>query len=249
MRWQPGLLLLALSPAAVAQVPVLGRYQSFAYSADAVQAQAEIVYSELLTELRGKRQLDDDPDLGGRVHRIAAQIIEKAIEQKPSAAGWRWEVHTSREAKQTASSMAGGKLLFGSAYIRQLRLTDGELATLIAHEVAHALAEHQREVLSQVFYLNSGSLPLSVATAMARIDSDLALQIKLASLLRIQESEADELGMILAHNAGWPVESMISFYEKLAAGDTPTLVSWAYPSVGSRLQMAQILGVIFSRPQ
>ncbi len=249
MRWQPSLLLLALSHAAVAQVPVLGRYQNFAYSEDAVQAQAEITYWELLTELRGKRQLDDEPDLSERVHRIAAHIIEKAIEQKPSAATWPWEVHISGEPKDTASSMAGGKLLFGSAYIRQLKLTDGELATLIAHEVAHTLAEHQRELLSQVFNLNSGSLPLSVATAMARIDSDLSLQIKLGSLLRIQESEADELGMILAHNAGWPVETMVSFYGKLAARDAQTFATWAYPSMGSRLQMAQILGVIFTHPQ
>jgi len=53
--------------------------------------------------------------------------------------------------------------------------------------------------------------------------------------------------MILAHNAGWSTASMISFYEKLAGRDAPTLATWAYPSIGSRLNMAQFLGVIFSR--
>lgn len=249
MSWHASLLLIALSQAAVAQVPVLGRYQDFAYPADAVQAQAELAYDELLTDLRSKGQLDDEPDLDGRVQRIAAGLIEQAIAQKPSAGSWRWEVHTTREPSQAALSIAGGKLLIGSAYIRQLNLNDGELATLIAHEVAHALAEHQREVLSQVFYLNPGSLPISVTTAMARIDSDLSVQIKLARLLKIQESEADELGMILAHNAGWPAASMVSFYRKLAAKDAPTWLSWGYPSVGSRLNMAQILGNIFSPQQ
>lgn len=130
---------------------------------------------------------------------------------------WRpYEIYDNNPAThlRSASCAAGGKLLFGTAYIKRLDLDDGELATLIAHEVAHAVAEHQREELSMVYYLNSGSFPISVATAMARFDSDLSLQIRLSTLLRIQESEADQLGMIIAHNAGWPASSMVSFYPK-----------------------------------
>jgi predicted Zn-dependent protease len=247
MGWRTFLLLVAFSHAAIAQVPVLGRYQDFAYSSDAVQSQAEIAYGDLLKELRGKGKLDDEPDLNRRVQQIAAGLIAKAIERKPAAAAWRWEVHTTSGPDQAASCFAGGKLVFGTAYIRRLELNDGELATLIAHEAAHAVAEHQREELSQVFYLNTGSIPISVATAMARIDSDLSLQIKLATLLKIQESEADQLGMILAHDAGWPTTNMVSFYNKLAATDAPTVLSWTYPSAASRLNMAQILGVILNR--
>lgn len=238
--------MVAFSQAAVAQVPELGRYQDFAYPADAVQSQAQIAYDELLTELRGKGQLDDLPNLDRRVHRIAAGLIEKAIQEKPAAAAWRWEVHTTSDPDQVASCFAGGKLLFDTVYIERLDLDDAELATLIAHEVAHAIAEHQREELSMIYYLNSESLPLSVATAMARIDSNLSLQIKLAPLLKMQESEADQLGMIIAHNAGWPAPGMVSFYKKLAATDAPTMLSWAYPSATSRLNMAQILAIGFS---
>ena len=115
--------------------------------------------------------------------------------------------------------------MFGIHYIRRPDLSDGELATLIAHDVAHAVAEHQREKLSQLFYLNTGSVPISVATAMARIDSDQSLQTKLATRLKIQESEAALLGMILAHDAGWPMANMVSFYNKLAATDAPTVLS------------------------
>ncbi len=243
------LLLVALSQAAVAQVPELGRYQDFAYSAEAVQSQTQVAYGELLTELRDKRRLDDEPDLNGRVQRISVGLIEKAIAEKPAAAAWLWEVHTTSDPNQAASSSAGGKLLFGTAYIRRLDLDDGELATLIAHEVAHAVAEHQREELSMVYYLNSGSLAISVATAMARFDGDLSLQIRLGTLLRIQESEADQLGMIIAHNAGWPASSMVSFYRKIASTDAPTMLSWAYPPATSRLNMAQILAIIFSAQQ
>lgn len=165
--------LVAFSHVAGAQVPLLGRYQDFAYSPDAVHSQAEITYGKLLTELSSKLRLDDKPDLNRCVRHIAAGLIAKAIEKKPAAAAWRWEAHTTSEPNQAASCFAGGRLVFGTAYIRRTDLNDGELATLIAHEVAHAVAEHQREELSRVFYLNTGSIPISVATAMARIDGDL----------------------------------------------------------------------------
>jgi hypothetical protein len=207
------LLWVAASQVAAAQIPGLGRYQDFAYSAEAVQAQASIAYDQLLADLRRKGQLDDEPEFDERVHRIAAALIEKAIEQKPSAGTWAWKVHT----------------------------------TSAPNEVAHAFAELQREELSQVFYLDAGSIPISVTRALARIDSNLSLQIEMSTLLKIQASEADELGMILAHNAGWPATSMVSFYTKLAVADTPTLLSWAYPSAASRLNMAQILRITFSR--
>lgn len=129
-----GLLLVVFSQVAVAQVPELGRYQDFAYPADAVQFQTQIAYDELLTELRGKRQLDDSPNFNMRVPHIAAGLIEKAIVEKPAAAAWHWEVHTTSDPNQAASCFAGGKLLFGTAYIARLGLDDGELAILIAHE-------------------------------------------------------------------------------------------------------------------
>jgi predicted Zn-dependent protease len=243
------LFLLISCDTAVSQVPLLGRWQDFAYSADAVQAQAAIKYDALLADLRGKGQLDDDAELTQRVRRIATGLIDKAVEQKPSARFWRWEIHTTSEPTEEASSFSGGKLLFGTVYLRDLQLDDGELATLISHEVAHAAAEHQLEELSQVFYLNPGSIPITVETAMARLDGNLSIQIELATLLRIQEAEADQLGMMLAYNAGWPAASMVRFYKKLAARDSPTILSWAYPTVRSRVNMAQILEIYFRATQ
>jgi len=233
------LILIAAGQMAVAQIPELERYQDFAFSADEVQSQAQIAYDQELMELRRRHQLDEEPGLAKRVRQTAAGIIEKAIQEKPGSAAWHWEVHTTSDSNQTASCFAGGMLLFSTAYIERLDLDDGELATLIAHEVAHAVAEHQREELSSVYYLNPGSLPISVATAMARIDSDLSLQIKLGTLLKIPEIEADQLGMILAHNAGWPESSMVSFYRKLVATEAPTMLGWAYPSAPSRLNMGR----------
>ena len=232
---------------AISQVPVLGRWQDFAYSAEGVESQAALEYNATLATLRARAQVDDDAPLAARVRRIAAGLIKQAIVLKPSAAAWTWEVHVSSSKDQQASTMAGGKLLFGSAFIRSLKLTDGELATLIAHEIAHAIAEHQREELSQVCYLNSASRPITVPTAMARLDSSWSLQIQLSKLSRMQESEADQLGMTLAHMAGWRAASMVSFYRKLSeSGEDPGLTR-SYPSAASRLAMAQTLARLFDK--
>jgi predicted Zn-dependent protease len=248
-RWGAVLgVLFVLSPGrGTAEVPVLGRWQEFAYPAQAVEAEAGAAYRHRLAVLRRQGQLDDDPGLLARARRIGAGLIRAAIDLKADAAAWEWEIHTTSSAEELASCTAGGKLLLGSAYIRGLNLADGELATLIAHEVAHAIAEHQREMLSQVFSLNDAVLPISIHTAMERYDTSWSVQIRLAKLSRIQESEADQLGMTIAYAAGWPTESMVSFYHKLVTPDAASVLSWGYPPPSSRLAMATTFARWFPR--
>jgi len=106
------------------------------------------------------------------------------------------------------------------------------------------VAEHARETLSEAMLLNRlPVVPLEVV--MARLDSDLSLQIRLSKLSSLQESEADQLGMVLAHRAGWSADDMISFYRKLAVGEQSALVSSAYPASASRLSMAQGMARLF----
>lgn len=225
--------------AAASEDSTISRPQSFAYSEEAVADRAAVIYSSLINELRRKGTLDDDAPLYSRVQRIAGGLITQAVAKKPAARNWHWEVHTTSDANEEATSSAGGKLLFGTAYIKALDLDDGELAALMAHEIAHAIAEHQREEVSQVFFLNSTSIPITVDTAMTRLDNNLSLQIQLSPLLQIQEAEADQLGMIIAHDAGWPARSILSFYQKLAAADSPTILSVTYPPPRSRVAMAE----------
>ena len=119
----------------------------------------------------------------------------------------------------------------------------------LGHEIAHALAEHHREELSEVVLRDPAHPNIGIETAMARLEMDLSLQIRLAMLSRIQESEADQIGMILAQRAGWPVADMVSFYRKLLDADPLTFRDWSHPSAASRLNMAQILAVLLSQEE
>jgi len=239
------MVLLSVMPQhASAEVPVLGRWQDFAYSEEAVNEAAAAAYFSRLATLEQQSQLDDDAQVLERVRRLGPPLVREALELKPAARRWNWELHTTSAANETAFSMAGGKLLFSSSLIRRLELRDGELATLIAHEIAHTIAEHQREAYSQVFFRNAASTPLSVSTAMASLDTNWSLQIELARLSGIQESEADQLGMTLAHSAGWDTAGMVSFYRKLSAeGDS--VLGWGYPAAKARVRMAEIFAIWF----
>jgi predicted Zn-dependent protease len=240
------MVLLAVLPGrASSQVPVLGRWQDFAYSEEVVDDAAAAAYFSRLATLESHGLLDDDAQVLERVRRLGPPLIREASQLKPAARLWNWELHTTSAADETAFSMAGGKLLFSSSFIRRLELADGELATLMAHEIAHAIAEHQREAYSQVFFRNRARTPLSVSTAMASLDTNWSLQIELARLSRLQESEADQLGMTLAHSAGWDTAGMVSFYRKLIAEEGESVLGWGYPAARARVRMAEIFAIWF----
>ena len=236
--------LLLVAASASPQVPESGRVQELLFSAEEVDASMEERYIDRTVDLAAAGKLDEDRRLLARLRYISAELIRAAIELKPEAAQWQWEVHTTSDTDVDALCMAGGKILVGSAFVRQLALTDGELATLLAHEVAHVVAEHPRETLSEAMLLNRlPAVPMEVV--MARLDSDLSLQIRLSGLSSLQEAEADQLGMVLAHRAGWAATDMVSFYRKLADSGQAALVSSAYPAAASRLSMAQGMARLF----
>jgi predicted Zn-dependent protease len=236
--------LLFVCGAACAQVPESGRMQELSFSADEVDARMEDRYIDRTVDLAAAGKLDEDRALLARLQRIGEGLTRAAVELKPEAAQWQWEVHTTGDPEVDAICMAGGKILVGSAFVRHLDLNDGELATLLAHEVAHAVAEHHRETFSEALFLNRfPAVPLEVV--MARLDSDLSLQIRLSTLSSLQESEADQLGMVLAHRAGWPATAMVGFYRKLAAEEQGALIAGAYPATASRLSMAKGMARLF----
>lgn len=231
------LTVLMAAPHAVAQVPDSGRWQELRFAAEEVEQRSEDHYIEQTVSLAAAGRLDRDRLLLARVRRIADGLVRAAIGLKPAAALWRWEVHVTDDPAVEAESQAGGKLLVGSAFVARLALDDGELAVLLAHEVAHAIAEHGRETLSEALLDGRRDLPLPVLEQ--RLASDIPLQLRLSRLSAIQEREADQLGMLLAFRAGWPCAAMLRFYGKLAADAGGPALFASHPSGATRLSLAK----------
>ncbi|MDY7576157.1 M48 family metalloprotease [Actimicrobium sp. CCI2.3] len=230
---------------ALAQVPETGRWQELAFSEDALQQHTAVHYRQLLQELTDAHQIDDDDAMTERAQRVAATILRAAAILEPKVKNWQWELHTSSTPDIDAYCMAGGKMIVGSQFVRRLDLNDGELAALIGHEVAHALAQHHRETLSEARLINPQP-ESTLAILSERLDLELPLQIQLGSLSSIQETEADQIGMTLAHLAGWSSADFVSFYKKLQADDPLQDRARSHPSAASRVSMAKGMALLLA---
>lgn len=231
------LLLLLAAVQAAAQVPDSGRWQELRFPAEEVGQLSEDHYIEQTVALAAAGRLDRNRTQLARVQRIANGLISVASALKPEAQDWKWEVHVTDDASVEAESQAGGKLLVGSVFVDRLGLDDGELAVLLAHEIAHIVAEHERETLSEALLDSRRDLPLDVVSE--RLASDIPLHLRLSKLSAIQEREADQLGMLIAFRAGWPCSAMLRFYGKLATDSTAPTILASHPSGTTRLSLAK----------
>lgn len=209
-------VLLAGLPESRAQVPVNGRHQELDFTSAHVRAMAAATYAERTDGLRRQHKLDRDATLLKRVRRIAGTLVAQAVLLKPEAAHWAWEVHVADSSRFDAFCMAGGKILVSTPFVQSQQLSDGELAALLAHEIAHAIAEHVREQLTAVRKLDPAYADLSPEDVVNVIGWDLSVSLKLAQLSRLQELEADDIGIHIAAKAGFDPRELVQFYRKLS---------------------------------
>lgn len=222
-------LVLAATLAACAETPVTGRKQLMLVSEDeAITASAQ-AYQEVLQHERGK--LDTNPALEARVEEITGRLVAQAIKYRPETADWNWQVVVIDEPKTlNAWAMAGGKMAIYTGIVDQLRLTDDEIAQIMGHEIAHALAKHTAERMSVAVAQQLGLQLASQIFGTGSVTSQLALQgAALATTVgvqlpnsRQQESEADRIGIELAARAGYDPNAAVALWQKMiqATGQT-----------------------------
>ena len=214
--------MLIFARGASADVPLNGRQQDLAFDTNQVHAVAATTYRARLEALAAQGNLDIDLAQVARIQNIAARVIAQAVSLKPEARDWPWDIHVAETRRIEASSMAGGKILLGLPPGRAEKLDDPEIAALIAHEVAHAIAEHVHEQLSQVYRSNPAYAHFGVEDTIAVMDWDLSLALRLQPLSRLHELEADDLGIHLTAQAGFRPHGLTAFYKKeLASGPSP----------------------------
>jgi Zn-dependent protease with chaperone function len=146
-------------------------------SAEQVERAAAPQYSQLLQQASQKGALapENHPQLL-RLRAISRQIIPHTAQWNPRAAGWRWEVNLIGSQQVNAFCMPGGKIAFFSGILQQLQLDDDEVATIMGHEMAHALREHARERIGKS---TATGLGLSLGAQLLGLGSagDLAANI------------------------------------------------------------------------
>jgi predicted Zn-dependent protease len=199
-----------------------GRRQLMIVSEDRAIAASKEAYVEMLRPYDEKGKLDNDPALKDRVYRITGRLIAQAIKMRPDTKDWEWSIKIIDDPDVVnAWAMAGGKMALYTGLVEKIKTTDDELAQVLGHEIAHALAKHSAEKMSVAMASTIGVVAVGVAADRNR---GLALTgAALAAALAVQrpnsraaESEADRIGIELAAKAGYDPRAAVTLWQKMA---------------------------------
>jgi predicted Zn-dependent protease len=247
------LLLLALLSACTTS-PLTGREQFLLVSDSLAVSESAAAYSQMIGELGKKKQIETGTPRAEKVRQITDRLVKQAGRVRPDAASWKWEVQLINDPKTVnAFCMAGGKMAIYTGMWEQLHATDDEIAQVMGHEIAHALADHTRERMSIAMTTAAATTAAAIAIG-SRGDSPaagLALTgAQLAAALAIQlpnsrdgESEADQIGIELAARAGYDPKAAVTLWEKMGKlGKSPPEFLSTHPSPQNRAARLAQLG-------
>ncbi|KAB5554777.1 peptidase family M48-domain-containing protein [Coniochaeta sp. 2T2.1] len=227
-------------------VPVSGRTRFNCYSTEAVrevgETQAKMVKYEL--ERSGGRLLPDWDRRTTMVKRVMAKLIPFS-----GMADERWEVYVIED-PHTANAfvLPGGKVFVYSGILPLVRNDDG-LAAVLGHEIAHNVADHIGERMSQSIGVNALMYSLVLLSAafgaapfVMQIFGGTLMDIAFARPMgRLQESEADYIGLMMMAEACYDPREAVGFWRRMdkAQQDAPPEWMSTHPSNQSRIEKIQ----------
>ena len=209
--------------------------------ADTVEQSAAQQYAEMLQQAAAQNALGgkNHPQVR-RLRAIAQRIIPHALGWNPRAKNWRWEVNLIGSKQINAFCMPGGKIAFYSGILDQLQLTDDEVATVMGHEIAHALREHARARMGKNAATGIGANLLSNVLGLGQLGQTVTsygAQLLTLQFSRSDESDADLVGMELAARAGFDPRAGVTLWQKMAAASRGAPPQWlsTHPSGNTRI--------------
>lgn len=237
------LVALLLSVAACQTAPITGRSQLIILPEPQELQMGVQAYQEILK----KSKISRDPQQNELVTRVGSRIA-----QATGRTDYKWEFTVIQDDKQVnAFALPGGKV---AVYTGILPVTKDEagLATVMGHEVAHAIARHGGERVSQGLLVQGGLIAAQVAMAnrdpqtvqlvTGLLGAGAAVGVVLP-FSRAQESEADRLGLIYMAKAGYDPRAAIGFWQRMEQaaqrrGNPPEFLS-THPSHGTRVRQIE----------
>jgi len=231
---------LVLLVAACATSPT-GRRQLMLVSEEQAISSSRQAYAQEMGKYQKEGKLVTDPRTLKRVSVITERLVAQAVKMRPDSAKWQWSVQVIDDPKTVnAWCMAGGRMALYTGLIMKVDPTDDELAQVMGHEIAHALANHTAERMSTAMAANAGILAAGLISdnpgqAMAMTAAAATVAIKLPNS-RTAENEADQIGMDLAARAGYDPRAAVTLWQKMAkvGGNAPPEWLSTHPSDTTR---------------
>ena len=207
---------------------VTGRNQLSLVNESDLQLLATTQYNTFLSE--NKVLTSSSSKEAATVDRVGARIANSISKYYNSQGkgvileGYKWEFNTIASKEINAWCMPGGKVV---VYTGLLPVTQNEtaLAIVMGHEIAHSIAKHGNERMSQAMVQQLGGMALEIAIAQKPTETQqlflmsYGIGSQLGAILpwsRQQETEADKFGLIYAAMAGYDPREAIPFWERMA---------------------------------
>jgi predicted Zn-dependent protease len=241
--------LLIVLAVGCAVAPITGRKQLLVIPADQMLSLSAQSYSEVLKTTKtstNQQYINQVRSVGVKL----TAAVEKFMQQQGKSEalqGYQWQYNVLQSKEANAWCMPGGQIAFYEG-IMPICQDENGIAVVMGHEIAHAVAQHGNERMSQQLALQLGGMALSEALSKK---SETTQQIALAAFgagsqlgvmlpySRTHEYEADELGLYFMAMAGFDPRTAPSFWERMiaeAGGSRPPEFLSTHPDPANRIQ-------------
>jgi predicted Zn-dependent protease len=248
-----GLVLCALAALAVSScstVALTGRKQLMLVSDSEVMS----LSNESYTKYMASAKASTDQANTAMVERVGKRIAS-AVESYLTANGmsselknYAWEFHLVQDKSANAFCMPGGKIVVYDGLLPYTQ-TEDALAIVLGHEVAHAVAKHSAERMSQQLVAQYGGQALGLLLSGKSAGTQtIAQQVYglganygvMMPFSRKDEAEADKMGLVFAAMAGYNPEVATTFWQRMAGSGSQVPEFFSdHPSDASRISSIQ----------
>ncbi|MBR0047360.1 MAG: M48 family metallopeptidase [Bacteroidaceae bacterium] len=230
------------------QVPITGRKQRLVVSDEQVLSLSNQEYQSYMKSAK----ISTDATNTAMVKRVGQRLANAVVSYLQSngmgsdVSNYQWEFNLVQDKQVNAWCMPGGKIV---VYEGILPVTQDEasLAIVLGHEIAHAVAKHSAERISNSYKQQTAVQVLGgVASAagmgpnwQSAVSSIIGVGTKAwtSGFSRSQESEADHIGLIFAAMAGYDPQVAVAFWERMASlGNSSNSIFSDHPSDEKRIK-------------
>lgn len=233
-----GIALAAVLLAACATSPT-GRKQFMLFSPDA--GEMNKMGAVAFDDLKKKQKINTDPQLNGYI----ACVSNALLAVLPGDEGKGWEIKVFEDDTPNAFALPGRKIGVHTGILK-VATNQSQLAAVIGHEIGHVEAKHSAERLSQQTGASIGLAAAGIVAAtqdtpqkgliMGALGAGVTYGV-LMPFSRVQESEADTIGLRYMAEAGFDPDESVKLWENMAAASkskTPEFLS-THPSDQTRM--------------
>ena len=202
-------------------VSIVGILTACADSAS-INQQAAMGYRDMINEAKSQNQIDSNSKTAQRVHKIFNKMVPYANRENQTGQAFDWQIEVIKSKELNAWAMPGGKMAFYTGLVESLNLTDDEIATVMGHEMAHALKEHGKKKanMGQFTDVLAGVAHVALSTQIGSDGSAVVVGLTKDWALdkpysRSAETEADEVGLLLMAKSSYNPQAAPGLWDKM----------------------------------